>query len=155
MAAGKVQIGVYDIRDWTVGKHRVADDTPYGGGAGMVMKPGPIVRCLEAVEEMAIEAGGVRPHRVALTPAGRPLTQALAREMAGRGSVSLVCGRYEGFDERVMDYIDEQVSLGDFVLTGGEPAAISVVDAVTRLLPGVLGNDLSAVDVAGMVIDLC
>lgn len=143
---GEVRVEVHDIRDHAEGKHRVADDTPYGGGAGMVMKPEPVVHCLEAVEAACLARGGRKPYRVALTPAGAPFTQATARRLLATGSVALICGRYEGFDERTMAWVDEQVSLGDFVLSGGEPAALAIFDAMARLVPGVLGNAESAVE---------
>ncbi len=141
-----VRVEVHNIRDHAEGRHKITDDNPYGGGAGMVMKPEPVVRCMEAVEQDCVQRGGTKPHRVALTPAGAPFNQAAAERLSKLPSLTLVCGRYEGFDERVMDYIDEELSLGDFVLTGGEPAALTILDAVIRLRPGVLGNAMSSVD---------
>jgi tRNA (guanine37-N1)-methyltransferase len=141
-----VRVDVHDIREHAEGRHRVTDDTPYGGGAGMVMKPGPVVRCFEAIEAEVVTRRGVRPHRVAMTPGGRPFEHADARRLAAMPALSLVCGRYEGFDERVMGFVDEQLSLGDFVLSGGEPAALAIMDAIIRLRPGVLGNAESPVD---------
>lgn len=138
---GQIQVAVTDIREHATGKHRVCDDAPYGGGAGMVMKPEPLVAALEA-------ARGRLPGAKALlmSPRGQPLTQERVRELAKvEGGLILVCGRYEGVDERVLKYLDGEVSLGDFVLTGGELAALAVVDAVARLAPGVLGNESSAV----------
>ncbi len=146
LARGEVRVQAHDIRAFASGKHRVTDDTPYGGGAGMVMKAGPIVRCLEAVEEGCLERGGARPHRIVLTPGGARFDQRAARRLASLPAISVVCGRYEGIDERVMAHVDEEISVGDFVLTGGEPAALAVLDAVIRLLPGVLGNAASAED---------
>ncbi|MGC3999083.1 MAG: tRNA (guanosine(37)-N1)-methyltransferase TrmD [Anaeromyxobacter sp.] len=138
--AGLLEARVTDIRDHAAGKHRVADDAPYGGGAGMVMKPEPLTGAIEAARERLPGA------LVVLTsPRGQRLTQAVARRLAGHGRLILVCGRYEGVDERVMNAIDMEVSIGDFVLTGGELAALCVVDAAARLVPGVLGNDASAV----------
>src|SRR5258708_6177455 len=131
---GLLRVEVTDIREFAAGKHRVTDDVPYGGGAGMVMKPEPLVG--------AIEAGA---HVVLLSPQGRPFTQRKAQELLAREKLVLVCGRYEGVDERVLEWIDEEISLGDFVLTGGEFAALAVIDAVARLVPGVLGNAESAV----------
>jgi len=135
-----------DIRAWATGKHRVTDDTPYGGGAGMVMKPGPIVRAMEAVDVERAALGLGPSTRVMLTPAGEPFTQRIAEELAEHEALTLVCGRYEGVDERAVALMDRELSLGDFVLTGGEPAALTVLDAVIRLLPGVLGNTASAED---------
>lgn len=140
--AGLLDIGVHDIREHCHDRHRTADDTPYGGGAGMVMKVEPVVATIEAVEA----AVGRRLHRVMLTPQGRPLVQATARRLAALDSgLMLLCGRYEGFDDRVRThFVDEELSIGDYVLTGGEPAALVVLDAVIRLRPGVLGNEASA-----------
>lgn len=137
--AGLLQVRVIDIRDHAEGRHRVTDDAPYGGGAGMVMKPEPITAAIEAAR--ARLPGAV----VVLTsPRGRRFDQALARRFADEGRLVLVCGRYEGVDERVMSSVDMEVSVGDFVLTGGELAALCVVDAAARLVPGVLGNEASA-----------
>ncbi len=137
---GHIALTITDIRDFAPGKHRVTDDTPYGGGAGMVMKVEPMVA--------AVEAARLRlpPARVILlSPRGPTFSQAKARALRDLGSVILVCGRYEGVDERAMSVIDEELSLGDFVLTGGELGALVVFDAVARLVPGVLGNSDSAV----------
>jgi tRNA (guanine37-N1)-methyltransferase len=138
--AGLTSIAVHDIRDWAPGKHRQCDDTPYGGGGGMVIKPEPVFCAVEAVLE--IEAGAAPPCPIILlTPQGRPLTQAVARELALHERLVLICGRYEGIDERVREHlVTEQISIGDYVLSGGELAAMVVVDAVTRLLPGALGD---------------
>jgi tRNA (guanine37-N1)-methyltransferase len=136
---GLLEATVTDVRQFAEGKHRVTDDAPYGGGAGMVMKPEPLVAAIEA-------ARGRLPGAMVLltSPRGARLDQALARRLAEHGKVVLVCGRYEGVDERVMQAVDMEVSVGDFVLTGGELAALCVADATARLVPGVLGNDLSA-----------
>jgi tRNA (guanine37-N1)-methyltransferase len=136
---GLVRVQVTDIREFAGGKHRVTDDVPYGGGAGMVMKPEPLVAAIEAARQRVPSA------RVILMSAqGAPFGQAKARELAEAGAVILVCGRYEGVDERVLRWVDEELSLGDFVLTGGEIPALAVIDATARLVPGVLGNELSA-----------
>jgi len=133
---GLIDVAFTDPRDFTTDLHRTVDDGPFGGGAGMVMLPEPLALAVEHV----------RAHRaparvVLLSPSGRPLTQAIVKEYANLGSLALVCGRYEGVDERVALHVaDEELSLGDFVLTGGELAALAVIDAVARLLPGVLGN---------------
>jgi tRNA (guanine37-N1)-methyltransferase len=137
-AAGLVRVTVTDIRDFAEGKHRVTDDVPYGGGAGMVMKPEPLVAAIEAAKQRAPDA-----RVVLMSPQGRPLTQRVAQELSGE--LILVCGRYEGVDERVMEWIDDEISLGDFVLTGGELAALAIIDVKARLVPGVLGNSDSAV----------
>lgn len=139
-----VEINTIDIRDFADGKHRVADDSPYGGGAGMVMKAEPIVRAIEAV--VGDEGGAPEGRTIALLSAGgRPFDQALAARLASARHLVLVAGRYEGVDERVCDYVDLELSIGDYVLTGGELPAMVVVDAVVRLLDGALGNHESAV----------
>lgn len=136
---GLLRVQVTDIRDFAEGRHRVTDDVPYGGGAGMVMKPEPLVAAIEAARVRAPAA-----RVILLSPQGRTFAQPVAQELLGHASLVLVCGRYEGVDERVLEWIDEELSLGDFVLTGGELAALAVIDAVARLVPGVLGNEQSA-----------
>ena len=134
--AGLVSVQFTDPRDFTTDRHRTVDDTPYGGGAGMVMKVAPLV---EAIEHVTSTRGPA--HRVYLSPAGRPLVQSRVRELATLSRIVLVCGRYEGIDERVRTLvIDEELSLGDFVLAGGEVAAMAVIEAVSRFVPGVLGD---------------
>lgn len=138
---GRLRVTVTDIRDFAEGKHRVTDDVPYGGGAGMVMKPEPLVAAIEAARARHPGAKALL-----MSPRGPTFTQPKARELAADpAGMILVCGRYEGVDERVMPYLDGELSLGDFILTGGEIAAMAVVDAVARLLPGVLGNVASSV----------
>ena len=137
---GRYLFKAHDLGDYATDRHRSTDDTPYGGGAGMVMLAEPILRALEAIDP------GHGAHHVLLTPRGVPLTQALARELAGFPRLVIVCGRYEGVDERVVPHLDREVSLGDFVLSGGEPAALCLLDAVARFVPGVLGNDESIAD---------
>ena len=128
---GLVTIRLHDLRDYATDRHRVVDDAPYGGGAGMVLKPEPLVAAITDIR-------GDDGHVVLLTPQGRVFTQDVARELVQRAHVVLVCGRYEGVDERVRSHVDEELSIGDFVLTGGELAAMVVVDAVSRLVPGVI-----------------
>ena len=137
-ASGALRVHLEGMRQHGLGKHLSVDDTPYGGGSGMVMRADTTVAAIEAAE--AALAAPTRPHRVLLTPQGARFKQAGARALAGRESVILICGRYEGFDERVRHFVDEELSIGDFVLTGGEVAAMCVVEACIRLLPGVLGN---------------
>ena len=140
-ATGALAVAFVNPRDFTHDRHRTVDDTPYGGGPGMVMKCEPLVAAIDAA------VAGEPAHRVLLTPAGAPLTQARVRALAAHPHVVLVCGRYEGVDERVIETaIDEQLSLGDFVLTGGELGAAAIIDAVARLMPGVLGDAASADD---------
>ena len=138
-ARGHIQVGVSDIRDYATDKHHKCDDSPYGGGAGMVMKPEPLVSAIEAARERVPGAPVLL-----MSPRGRPFSQDVAKALAAAPRMILVCGRYEGVDERVMPFFDGELSVGDFVLTGGEFAALCVVDAVARLLPGVLGNESSA-----------
>jgi len=138
---GLLRVRARDIRTHAEGKHRVTDDAPYGGGAGMVMKVEPLTAAIEAAKA---ELPGARV--ILMSPRGAPFTQGRARALAAEGRpLVLVCGRYEGVDERVMPLVDEEISAGDFVLTGGELAALCVLDAVARLVPGVLGNVGSAV----------
>jgi tRNA (guanine37-N1)-methyltransferase len=132
---GQVALTVTDIRDYAEGKHRVCDDAPYGGGAGMVMKAPPLMAAVEAAKG---RLAGAKAYL--MSPRGPRFDQARARLLAGEGSFILVCGRYEGVDERALSVIDGELSLGDFVLTGGELAALCVLDASARLVPGVLGN---------------
>ncbi len=133
-ARGIVDIRVHNLRDWAEGKHQVTDEPPFGGGGGMILKPEPLAAAIDDLR-------GVGGHVVLLDPAGRRFTQQVARELARRAHLVLVCGRYEGVDERVREHLaDEELSIGDYVLTGGELAALVVADAVTRLLPGALGD---------------
>jgi len=140
IAAGIVQVETIQVRDFATDKHHSVDDAPYGGGPGMLMKPEPVVASIRAAREKQPDT-----HVVMLTPSGSRFTQAKALEFIEKPGITLLCGRYEGFDERICDYVDEQISLGDYVLSGGEPAAICVLDAIIRLLPGVLGSPESAV----------
>jgi tRNA (guanine37-N1)-methyltransferase len=140
---GLVEVHRWDLRDWAEGKHKQVDDRPFGGGPGMVLMAPPIVAAVEAVQ-----ASSERPGRlITLTPQGRRLDQDRVRELARESRIVLLCGRYEGFDERIFETLEpEQLSVGDYVLSGGEVAAMVVVDAVMRLLPGVLGDAESAID---------
>lgn len=139
--AGILDFAAYDLRDWTHDRHRTVDDAPFGGGQGMLMKPAPI---FEAVE--ALSAEGPRPHVVFFSPCGRRYDQSCAEALSHEERVLLVCGRYEGMDERTYELADDVFSLGDYVLTGGELAAMVVIDSVVRLLPGALGDAMSAKD---------
>src|SRR5437764_2239445 len=135
-----LELNLVDIRDFAADRHRTVDDTPYGGGPGMVMKPGPIFAAVEAVRRPA-------SHVILLSPQGRQFEQAIAAELGRLPHLVLICGHYEGVDERVREHlVDDELSIGDFVLTGGELAAMVVVDAVVRLLPGVLGAGESIVE---------
>jgi len=139
---GLLEIATHNLRDWAEGRHKVVDDTPYGGGDGMVMKPEPVCRALDEFRQRRPEAAVLL-----MTPQGRPFRQEDAVALSRLSGLILVCGRYEGFDERIRSHVDAEYSLGDFVLTGGELPAMVMIDAVARLLPGVLGgNDSAEVD---------
>lgn len=139
--AGLVDVRLHDIRDWSRDKHHKVDDRPFGGGPGMVLMVEPVVACVEAVQAAAAEPGCL----VMLTPQGRRLEQRLVERLATRPRLLLLCGRYEGFDERVRTCLEpEEISIGDFVLNGGEVAAMAIIDAVIRLVPGVLGDEDSS-----------
>jgi tRNA (guanine37-N1)-methyltransferase len=139
--AGLLECHAHDLRDWTHDRHRTVDDAPFGGGQGMLMKPEPI---FEAVR--ALSARGPKPHVIFFSPCGRPFCQADAQRLAQEERLLFVCGRYEGMDERCYALADETISLGDYVLTGGELPALVVTDAVVRLLPGALGDAMSSQD---------
>ncbi len=170
---GLVQVNLYDIRDWAAGRHRVVDDRPFGGGPGMILKPEPVVECVEAVQagrpapnplplgEGRTSASSVEPvrgtacgpgtlepgHLIMLTPQGRQLTQPIVEELAGHKRLVLLCGRYEGFDDRVRQILQpDEISIGDYILGGGEVAAMVIIDAVVRLVPDVLGDEQSPWD---------
>lgn len=135
-----IDIQLHDIRDYTDNKHRKTDDYPFGGGAGMVMMAQPIFDCMEAVLK------GKAAKRILLSPRGKPLTTELAKELSKEEHLVLLCGHYEGVDERVMSIIDEEISIGDYILTGGELPAMVLVDCVSRFIPSVLGSEQSAED---------
>lgn len=137
--AGLLDLQIRNLREWTHDRHKTVDDRPFGGGPGMVLKPEPI---FEAVEALADE----QTHVVMMTPTGRPLTQAVARELAAKPHLLFLCGSYEGFDERIRTLVHDELSIGDYVLTNGGLPAMVVIDAVTRLIPGVLGDDESSQD---------
>ncbi|OGP72889.1 MAG: tRNA (guanosine(37)-N1)-methyltransferase TrmD [Deltaproteobacteria bacterium RBG_16_49_23] len=137
---GLIEVRTINIRDFALDKHQVVDDAPYGGGPGMVMKAEPIARAIEQVK-----SEDPSTWTIYLTPEGKPLNQEVAGELSSRSHLVLLCGRYEGVDERARElFVDEEISIGDYVLTGGELAAMVLIDAVSRLLPGVLGSDRSA-----------
>jgi len=138
---GLLHIIIHDLRDYAVDRHRTADDGPYGGGAGMVMKIEPIVKALEA-----IKAPGVRARTILTTPQGPVFSQEAAQRLSSYEQIVMVCGRYEGVDERVLSFVDEEVSIGDYIVTGGELPALVVLDAVARLVPGVVGDRASVLE---------
>lgn len=148
--AGRISVALHDIREYATDRHRTADDAPYGGGAGMVMKAEPLAACIRAVtalsQETSVAANDApRPPVILMSPDGQPFTQHIAEELARFDRVVLVCGRYEGVDERVREIlIDRELSIGDYVLTGGELAAMVVLDAVARLVPGVIDAESTA-----------
>ncbi len=140
---GLVQIDLHDIRDWTTDKHQRVDDRPYGGGPGMVMQVEPVVECVEAVQKIGESSG----HLIMLTPTGKPLNQRLVEELVQRPRHILLCGRYEGFDQRVVDILNPlEISIGDYILNGGEVGAMALIDSMIRLVPGVLGDEQSSHD---------
>lgn len=140
--AGAIDIRIHNLRDWTSDRHKTVDDRPFGGGEGMLLKPAPIFRAVESIWPERKPGQRV----VLLSAQGRLLDQAIARRLAGQAELFLICGRYEGVDERVAEHLaDEEISIGDYVLSGGELAAAVVIDSVARLLPGVLGNQASVV----------
>ena len=141
-ASKALEVAIHDLRDWTDDKHRTTDDYSFGGGPGMVMKPEPVFRALDAVTA----AADGTPTVIVVSPQGTPLDQPLVKELASRERLVIVCGRYEGFDERILSPADMEISIGDYVLTGGELPALVITDAVARLLPGVLGHQESALD---------
>jgi tRNA (guanine37-N1)-methyltransferase len=143
IAAGVLDVQVHDLRDYTTDRHRSVDDVPYGGGPGMVMKPEPLVRAVEQITRTRGRADAV----ILLSPQGDRFTQGEAVRLSGRSHIVLLCGRYEGMDERVPELVDaEEISLGDFVVSGGELPAMIVVDAVSRLVPGVVGDQQSVAE---------
>lgn len=142
VARGTVDVRVHDLREWTTDRHRTTDDYPFGGGPGMVMKPEPV---FGAVREISADRHP-RPRVLLTCPQGRPLDQATVRRFANGDDLLIICGRYEGFDERIRTLVDEEVSIGDYVLTGGELPALVITDAVVRLQPGVLGGDESVLE---------
>lgn len=142
---GLIQVNLWNIRDWATGKHKSVDDRPFGGGPGMVMMPGPVFDCVEAVQKKA-EVGDPG-ELIMLTPAGERLTQRVVEELATKKRLLLLCGRYEGFDERIrLGLKPREISAGDFVCNGGEVPAMLIIDCVIRLIPGVLGHEESAID---------
>ena len=140
---GLVQIDLHDIRKWTLDKHQRVDDRPYGGGPGMVMQVEPVVECVEAVQKIGESPGQL----IMLTPTGKPLNQRLVEELVQRPRHILLCGRYEGFDQRVVDILNPlEISIGDYILNGGEVGAMALIDSMIRLVPGVLGDEQSSQD---------
>jgi len=143
--SGTIEVGLHYIRDWTTDRHHVCDDSPYGGGAGMVMKAEPLTQAVESVLAWNAAEKPAPCPVIHMSPQGRPLTQAIVEELAAHPRIALLCGHYEGIDERAIELlVTDEISIGDYVLTGGEVAAGVIIDAVARLIPGVLGNEVSA-----------
>ena len=141
--AGLVDVQLHDIRQWTTDKHHKVDDRPFGGGPGMILQAPPVVDCVEAVQQLAW-SGNAPGKLVVMSPRGRTLNQQIAEELVKEPRLVLLCGRYEGFDERIFDILQpDEISIGDYILNGGEAAAMVVIDAVIRLIPGVLGDEES------------
>jgi tRNA (guanine37-N1)-methyltransferase len=136
---GTLDVAVRDLREFTTDRHRVVDDVPYGGGPGMVLKPEPLFRAIDGVEQ----ARASRPHVVLTSPQGTPLTQEVGERLSRLPHLLVLCGRYEGVDERVRSRVDEEISIGDYVLSGGELAALVITDVVARFIPGVVGDEQS------------
>lgn len=136
-----VEFNVVNLRDFGIGKRKTVDDTPYGGGAGMILKPEPIFDAVEYASKKMLQ-----PKVLLMSPRGKPFNQLMARELSNAKELIILCGHYEGFDERIMSIVDAEISMGDFVLTGGEIPAMAVVDGVVRLIPGVLGDEQSNKD---------
>jgi len=136
---GLIQVRVHNIRDFTKDKHHITDDSPFGGGAGMVLKPAPVVEALEKTKDC--QRGS---HSILLTPQGKIFTQKVAEDLINFPQIILICGRYEGVDERIRHFVDQEISLGDFILNGGEAAALVIVEVISRFIPGVLGKEESS-----------
>ena len=143
---GILQFHTHNIRDYSASKHKNADDYPFGGGAGMVMMPQPIFDCIEDVKNQAAAAEAGEPYLIVMSPRGRVLTPEIAYEISEKQSIMILAGHYEGIDERVMSLADDEISIGDYVLTGGERPAMVLIDCLSRLIPGVLGSAESAVN---------
>jgi tRNA (guanine37-N1)-methyltransferase len=143
--AGLIDVQLHDIRRWSKDKHHKVDDRPFGGGPGMILQVEPVVECVEAVRTLS-QAPEIQPgHLVCLSPKGRTLNQQIVEELAAKPRLLLLCGRYEGFDERVFDILEpDEISIGDYILNGGEAAAMVIIDACIRLIPGVLGDETSS-----------
>jgi tRNA (guanine37-N1)-methyltransferase len=149
-----IKINIHDLRQWTADKHKTVDDTPYGGGAGMLMKIEPLFKAIQNIKSQILNSKSQTNSKfkiknskfILLSAKGKKWDQAMAKKYSKLDNIILICGRYEGVDERVTKFIDEEISIGDYVLTGGEIGAMTIVDSVTRLLPGVLGNEASSKD---------
>lgn len=135
---GKIKLNIWNLRDFAYDKHKTVDDKPYGGGAGMVLKPEPIIRAIKKIKQSSTRQAVTKPYVIYLSPQGKLLDQKKVLELYKKKWLVLLCGRYEGVDERVMKFVDEEISIGEYILTGGEPAALVVIDAVCRYVKGVV-----------------
>lgn len=141
-----VKFRIHNLRDWTTDKHKTVDDTPYGGGAGMLMKIEPLYKALTAIKKLNKKIKPSKRKILLMSAAGKTWNQALAKKYSKLDEIIFVCGRYEGVDARIKNFIDEEISVGDYVLTGGELPALTIIDSITRLIPGVLGNKESIIE---------
>ncbi len=141
-----IKIKTHDLRSWTSDKHKTVDDTPYGGGAGMLMKIEPLYLALKDLKKQSAKTAKNKKKIILLSASGKKWNQALAKKYSQLEEVILICGRYEGVDARIREFIDEEISIGDYVLTGGELPALAIIDSLTRLLPGALGNEASSLE---------
>ncbi len=141
-----IKFKVHNLRDWTTDKHKTVDDTPYGGGAGMLMKIEPLYKALMAIKKLNKKGKPAKRKILLMSAAGKTWNQAMAKKYSKMEEIIFVCGRYEGVDARIKNFIDEEISVGDYVLTGGELPALTIIDSITRLIPGVLGNKESIIE---------
>jgi len=141
-----VKFKIHNLRDWTTDKHRSVDDAPYGGGAGMLMKIEPLYKTLRDIKKLNQKIKPTRKKIILLSASGKKWTQSLAQKYTKLEEITFICGRYEGVDARIKNFIDEEISVGDYVLTGGELPALTIIDSIVRLLPGVLGNEDSSIE---------
>lgn len=141
-----INFRIKNLRDWTTDKHKTVDDTPYGGGAGMLMKIEPLYAALKDINKTSVKIPKAKKKIILLSASGQTWNQALAKKYSKLEEIIFICGRYEGVDARIKNFIDKEISIGDYVLTGGELPALTIIDSITRLLPGVLGNNISATD---------
>lgn len=142
----KISFKIHNLRDWTTDNHRTVDDAPYGGGAGMLMKIEPLYKALKDIKKSSAKIPAAKKKIILLSASGKKWTQSLAQKYSKLSNIIFICGRYEGVDARLSNFIDEEISVGDYVLTGGELPALTIIDSITRLIPGVLGNQESVVE---------
>jgi len=141
-----ISFKIHNLRDWTADNHRTVDDAPYGGGAGMLMKIEPLYKALKDIKKSSAKIPKAKKKIILLSASGKKWNQAMAQKYSKLSNIIFICGRYEGVDERIKNFIDEEISVGDYVLTGGELPALTIIDSITRLIPGVLGNNESVIE---------